>query len=96
MGLIPERAPLGDQIAPCGNALPAPRSVFTISTKRTAMKSGIRDKMEGSAKEAKGAAKQAWAKAAGDPQKHVEGSKDRASGKFQQKTGEIKRDIMRE
>ena len=60
------------------------------------MKSGMRDKIEGSAKEMKGRTKQEWARATGDPQKHVEGSKDRAAGKFQKKSGEIKRDIMRE
>ena len=60
------------------------------------MKSGVRDQVEGAAKEAKGAAKQKIAKATGNPQQSVEGAVDRAEGKFQQKTGQIKRDVMRE
>lgn len=60
------------------------------------MKSGKRDRMEGSAKELKGTIKQEWARATDNPGKHLEGTKDRAMGKFQRKTGEIKRDVMRE
>ncbi|MGH7958615.1 MAG: CsbD family protein [Opitutaceae bacterium] len=60
------------------------------------MKSGLRDKIEGTAKEAKGKAKQKVAEATGDPQKAGEGKIDEARGKFQKKTGEIKRDIMRD
>ena len=60
------------------------------------MKSGLRDQAEGAVKEAKGRAKQKWAKAVGAPDKHIEGTVDRAMGKFQKKTGEIKRDTMRE
>lgn len=60
------------------------------------MKSGIRDQVEGGAKKAKGEVKQQWAKAAGDPQKHAEGAKDKLEGNFQQKTGQIKRDVLRD
>ena len=60
------------------------------------MKSGIRDQVEGTAKETKGKGKQTWARATGDPAKHVEGAKDRLAGKIQKKTGQIKRDTMRE
>jgi uncharacterized protein YjbJ (UPF0337 family) len=60
------------------------------------MKSGLRDQVEGAVKDAKGAAKQQWGKKAGDPAKAVEGAIDRAEGKFQKKTGQIKRDVMRE
>ncbi len=59
------------------------------------MKLGLRDQVEGSAKEAKGVAKQKIGKVTGDPQKSAEGSIDRAKGKFQKKTGEIKRDVTR-
>jgi uncharacterized protein YjbJ (UPF0337 family) len=59
------------------------------------MKSGMRDQVEGTAKDAKGAAKQKLAKTTGDPAKHAEGTRDRVAGKFQKKTGEIKRDAMR-
>lgn len=47
-------------------------------------------------KEAKGRAKQKWAKAVGAPDKHIEGTIERAAGKLQKKTGQIKRDTMRE
>ena len=60
------------------------------------MKSGIRDQVEGSLKEAKGRAKQKYAKAVGAPDKHIEGTLDRAAGKLQKKTGQLKRDTMRE
>lgn len=60
------------------------------------MKSGLRDQVEGTAKEIKGKAKQKLAAETGDPQKSVEGKVDEAAGKFQKKTGEIKRDVMRE
>jgi uncharacterized protein YjbJ (UPF0337 family) len=60
------------------------------------MKSGTRDKVEGTAKDIKGAAKQKVAKATDDPGLAVKGSIDRAEGKLQKKTGEIKRDAMRE
>lgn len=59
------------------------------------MKSGIRDQAEGAVKEAKGKVKQKWARAAGAPDKHLEGAVDRAAGKLQKKTGQIKRDTMR-
>ena len=60
------------------------------------MKSGVRDQVEGKAKEAKGAAKEKYGKHAGDPQKKFEGAVDQAEGRFQQKTGQIKRDVTRE
>jgi uncharacterized protein YjbJ (UPF0337 family) len=60
------------------------------------MKSGLRDQAEGAVKEAKGRAKQKWAKAVGAPDKQIEGTIDRAAGKLQKKTGQIKRDTMRE
>lgn len=60
------------------------------------MKSGVRDQIEGTAKDAKGAAKQKIGKAMGDPQTAAEGTLDRAKGKLQKKTGEIKRDAMRD
>jgi uncharacterized protein YjbJ (UPF0337 family) len=60
------------------------------------MKSGLRDKVEGTAKEAKGQVKQKAARHTGDPQMAADGKLDEAKGKFQKKTGEIKRDVMRE
>ena len=60
------------------------------------MKSGMRDQVEGVAKELKGETKQKVAKVTGDPERKVEGAIDRAEGRFQQKTGQIKRDVMRE
>jgi uncharacterized protein YjbJ (UPF0337 family) len=60
------------------------------------MKSGIRDQVEGTAKDAKGAAKQKMGKAMGDPKQTAEGTADRARGQFQKKTGEIKRDVTRD
>lgn len=60
------------------------------------MKSGMRDQAKGAVKEARGIAKQKMAKVTGDPQQAAEGAKDRAKGRIQQKTGEIKCDIMRE
>jgi len=66
------------------------------NSKKTPMKSGIRDQVEGSAKDAKGAAKQKIGKAMGDPQKAAEGTLDRAKGHLQKKTGQLKRDVMRD
>lgn len=60
------------------------------------MKSGLRDQVEGTAKEAKGVAKQEIAKVTGNPQQAAEGKIEEVKGKFQQKTGEIKRDVVRE
>ena len=57
---------------------------------------GERTKMALAHKKAKGEVKQQWAKAAGDPQKHAEGAKDKLEGDFQQKTGQIKRDVLRD
>jgi uncharacterized protein YjbJ (UPF0337 family) len=85
----------------CAPGAGTPRVVLgplsaTLNGKEPNMKSGIRDQAEGAMKEVKGQAKQKWAKTTGDPAKHVEGAKDRALGKIQQKTGQIKRDTMRE
>ena len=60
------------------------------------MKSGVRDQVEGKAKQIKGTAKQKIARATGNPQQAMEGSIDEARGRLQKKTGEIKRDVMRE
>ena len=60
------------------------------------MKSGLRDQIEGKAKETNGVAKQKIARATGDPEKAAEGAVDEARGKLQKKTGQIKRDVMRE
>jgi uncharacterized protein YjbJ (UPF0337 family) len=60
------------------------------------MKSGMRDQVEGAAKEAKGVAKQKVGKVTGDPQQAASGAVDEAKGKLQKKTGEIKRDVMRD
>ncbi len=60
------------------------------------MKSGMRDQVEGTAKEIKGEAKQKIAKVTGEPEQKVDGAIDRAEGRLQQKTGQIKRDVMRE
>jgi uncharacterized protein YjbJ (UPF0337 family) len=60
------------------------------------MKSGMRDQVEGTAKTAKGAVKQEVGKRTGDPGLKARGKIDEATGKFQQKTGQIKRDITRE
>ena len=63
---------------------------------RTPMKSGTRDQVEGTAKDLKGAAKQAIGKATGNPRQQLEGTVERTTGKFQKKTGEIKRDLTRD
>ena len=60
------------------------------------MKSGLRDQVEGAAKETKGVTKQKISKVTGDPQQTAEGAVEEAKGKFQKKTGEIKRDVMRD
>ena len=60
------------------------------------MKSGIRDQVEGAAKELKGTAKQKVGKATGDPAMKMEGTIEKAAGQWQQKTGQIKRDATRD
>lgn len=60
------------------------------------MKSGLRDQVEGTAKVAKGVVKQKVGEVAGDPKMKAQGAVDEATGRFQQKTGQIKRDITRE
>lgn len=60
------------------------------------MKSGLRDQVEGTAKVAKGVVKQKVGEIAGDPKMKAQGAVDEAAGRFQQKTGQIKRDITRE
>lgn len=59
------------------------------------MKSGLRDQVEGSVKQAKGIAKQKVGRMTGDPQTTAEGVVDESKGKLQKKTGEIKRDVTR-
>ena len=60
------------------------------------MKSGLRDQVEGTAKEAKGKAQQKIGRVTGDPQTAAKGEVNEAKGKLQKKTGEIKRDVMKE
>ena len=60
------------------------------------MKSGIRDQVEGTVKAAKGAARQKIGKATGNPEQAARGTIDRAKGNLQKKTGQIKRDVMRD
>lgn len=82
--------------APVGNAARVTRSVCAILNQNKKMKSGLRDKVEGKAKQAKGAVKQKIGRKTGDPGMKARGKVDEATGKFQQKTGQIKRDITRE
>jgi uncharacterized protein YjbJ (UPF0337 family) len=79
-----------------GNGLRTTRSVASTLNQRRFMKSGLRDQVEGAAKEAKGKGKEKIGKATGDPQKAAEGNVDKAMGKLQKKSGEIKRDVMRD
>jgi uncharacterized protein YjbJ (UPF0337 family) len=83
--------------SPMGNGRRRTRSVPVGNQPREAiMKSGLRDQVEGAAKEAKGATKQKISKVTGDPPQAAEGAVEEAKGKFQKKTGEIKRDVMRD
>ena len=60
------------------------------------MKSGIRDQAEGKAKEIKGQVKKEWGKETGDIGAKARGAAEETTGKFQQKTGQIKRDMTRD
>ena len=60
------------------------------------MKSGIRDQVEGKARQAKGTVKREVGKRTGNPELKARGRIEQAVGKYQQKTGQIKRDITRE
>ena len=60
------------------------------------MKSSVQDRAEGTARELKGKAKKEWGRATGNPQKKAEGAIESATGKFQKKSGEIKRDVTRD
>jgi uncharacterized protein YjbJ (UPF0337 family) len=60
------------------------------------MKSGLRDQVEGTAKEIKGAVKQKIGRETGDIETTAKGKVDEAKGKLQRKTGEIKRDVLRD
>jgi uncharacterized protein YjbJ (UPF0337 family) len=59
------------------------------------MKSSTRDQIEGAAKQVKGAAKETLGKATDRPDREIAGKVDQAEGRFQKKTGEIKRDFGR-
>jgi uncharacterized protein YjbJ (UPF0337 family) len=54
-----------------------------------------KDRIEGSAKQAKGAVKEAWGKATGDAKTQAEGKADKAEGKVQNAIGGVK-DAARE
>ena len=54
-----------------------------------------KDRVEGSAKQAKGAVKEAWGKATGDAKTQAEGKADKAEGKVQNAVGGMK-DAARE
>lgn len=55
------------------------------------MKSSTRDRAAGTAKVVKGKAKQAIGRADRRPEKEAAGMADEAEGRFQKKTGEIKK-----
>jgi uncharacterized protein YjbJ (UPF0337 family) len=54
-----------------------------------------KDRIEGAAKQAKGAVKETWGKATGDAKTEAEGKADKAEGKVQNAVGGIK-DAARE
>lgn len=55
------------------------------------MKSGIRDKTEGTFHTLKGKAKEVAGRLTDDPELEAEGTVEKISGKVQQKAGEVKR-----
>ncbi|MEO6004814.1 MAG: CsbD family protein [Opitutus sp.] len=55
------------------------------------MKSSTQDKVEGAAKDLKGRAKEVAGRAVGNPNLQDEGTADRAAGKIQNKTGDVKK-----
>lgn len=59
------------------------------------MKSSTRDRVKGKTKEIKGATQQTLGAARGDPKQEAKGLVDRAAGRFQKKTGEIKKSMGR-
>jgi uncharacterized protein YjbJ (UPF0337 family) len=59
------------------------------------MKSSTHDKVEGSAKEAKGAVKQGAGKLVGNDRLQAEGRADKVEGKVQKKVGEIEKALDR-
>lgn len=54
-----------------------------------------KDRVQGSAKQAKGAVKEAWGKATGDTKTEAEGKADKVEGKVQNTVGGVK-DAARE
>jgi uncharacterized protein YjbJ (UPF0337 family) len=54
------------------------------------MKSGLKDKVEGAAHEAKGKVKEIAGKVIGNPNLQAEGTTEKIGGKIQQKVGQIK------
>lgn len=55
------------------------------------MKSSTQDKAEGTAKDLKGRVKETAGRAVGNPNLQDEGTADRAEGKVQKKTGDVKK-----
>ncbi len=55
------------------------------------MKSGNRDKAEGTAKDIKGKIKEGVGKATGDKSTEAEGNAEQLEGKVQKKTGDVKK-----
>ena len=55
------------------------------------MKSSTQDKIEGTAKQAKGNVKEVAGRVVGNPNLRDEGTADRLEGKIQKKTGDIKK-----
>ena len=60
------------------------------TTKKDAMKSGSRDKAEGTFHEVKGALKEAAGKLTDNPKLQAEGTVEKFSGKVQEKIGQLK------
>ena len=59
------------------------------------MKDSTHDKMEGTAKEAKGAVKQGAGKLVGDERLQAEGRADKVEGRVQKKVGEVEKVLNR-
>ena len=57
------------------------------------MKSSIRDKTEGTFREAKGKMKETVGELIDDPELEVEGTAEKIAGKVQKKVGQIKEDL---
>jgi uncharacterized protein YjbJ (UPF0337 family) len=74
-------------------AAPARAGVVDFSSnhqRRTAMKSGMKDKVEGKLHEAKGKIKEVAGRVSGKPDLEAEGTYEKVSGKIQGKVGQIK------